>query len=327
MKKSTVNDIWEIEGMAFLYQWYDKGKDMYYVGSHKGTPDDGYICSSEYMLEEYRKRPEDFEREILLTGTESCMRRKERFALQLVDAANNPKYYNRSNGGADFYVCMKGEENPIFGITRSPEVKQKISVSLSEYFSNEEVRKRHSERMKKTFEEGREPSCKKNFSMEEIEDILSVPFREARKKYDIGQNKYNKLRKEHPELATDFRKRPRTDEEKEELSKLLSGENNPNWGKTQPIEVRNRISKTLTGKCKGIKRSQEFRDNLSEKRKGEGNPMHGVEPKNKLKLGEEKEKEIEGLYFNKKRTQKEIANIFGISVSSVSRIIRKRKNG
>ena len=54
---------------AFLYKWTDHERNMFYVGAHKGHPDDGYVCSSKYMLEEYKERPEDFSREILLIGT------------------------------------------------------------------------------------------------------------------------------------------------------------------------------------------------------------------------------------------------------------------
>jgi hypothetical protein len=38
---------------------------MYYIGSHWGTDDDGYICSSNRMRDAYRRRPDDFKRRIL----------------------------------------------------------------------------------------------------------------------------------------------------------------------------------------------------------------------------------------------------------------------
>ena len=50
---------------GFVYIWYDKKRKMYYIGSHWGTEDDGYICSSNRMRDAYRRRPTDFTRRIL----------------------------------------------------------------------------------------------------------------------------------------------------------------------------------------------------------------------------------------------------------------------
>jgi hypothetical protein len=50
---------------GFIYIWFDKKKKRYYVGSHWGPEDDGYVCSSTWMLQAYKKRPEDFKRRIL----------------------------------------------------------------------------------------------------------------------------------------------------------------------------------------------------------------------------------------------------------------------
>lgn len=50
---------------GFIYIWYDTLEKMYYIGSHWGYPDDGYICSSRWMINSYNKRPKDFKRRIL----------------------------------------------------------------------------------------------------------------------------------------------------------------------------------------------------------------------------------------------------------------------
>ena len=50
---------------GFIYVWYDILNKMYYIGSHWGYPDDGYICSSRWMLNNYKKRPQDFKRKIV----------------------------------------------------------------------------------------------------------------------------------------------------------------------------------------------------------------------------------------------------------------------
>ncbi len=50
---------------GFVYIWRDRKHKRYYVGSHWGSPDDGYICSSVWMLNSYARRPEDFKRRIV----------------------------------------------------------------------------------------------------------------------------------------------------------------------------------------------------------------------------------------------------------------------
>ena len=44
---------------AFVYLWFDKRDYRFYLGYSKGKKK-SYICSSKYMLAEYKKRPNDF---------------------------------------------------------------------------------------------------------------------------------------------------------------------------------------------------------------------------------------------------------------------------
>ena len=56
------------EKYGFVYIWRDKKHNRYYVGCHWGTEDDGYICSSPWMMQAYRIRPHDFKRRIIKTN-------------------------------------------------------------------------------------------------------------------------------------------------------------------------------------------------------------------------------------------------------------------
>lgn len=51
--------------IGFIYIWRDRKKNRYYVGSHWGEENDGYICSSTWLKQAYKKRPQDFKRRIL----------------------------------------------------------------------------------------------------------------------------------------------------------------------------------------------------------------------------------------------------------------------
>lgn len=53
------------EKYGFVYIWFDRKHKRYYVGCHWGTETDGYVCSSSWMKQAYKIRPNDFKRRIL----------------------------------------------------------------------------------------------------------------------------------------------------------------------------------------------------------------------------------------------------------------------
>lgn len=53
---------------GFVYIWFDRKHKRYYIGCHWGTVDDGYICSSSWMKQAYKRRSNDFKRRILKTN-------------------------------------------------------------------------------------------------------------------------------------------------------------------------------------------------------------------------------------------------------------------
>lgn len=143
---------------AFVYCWTDKKTNMLYVGSHKGSTDDGYICSSKYMLEEYNKRPEDFSRQIVAEGTLSDIRKLETKILQAVNAALNEQFYNRHNSDEKFYLKNHTE------------------------LSKRKIAEKHKGRVRKDLSERN----KKGMSKESIEKMVSS--RRANGSYDRESN-------------------------------------------------------------------------------------------------------------------------------------------
>jgi hypothetical protein len=99
MDVQPVQDTVESEASyeAFVYLWVDKSNDMKYIGTHKGTTNDGYICSNDRMLAEHKKRPEDFVRTILAYGTQKQMHELETLLLIQLGAATGNMWYNLSN--------------------------------------------------------------------------------------------------------------------------------------------------------------------------------------------------------------------------------------
>jgi hypothetical protein len=100
----------EVSAMdSFVYIWHNIETNRKYIGVHKGTPDDGYICSSKTMLEDYKKNPSIFTRQVIAHGTFEDMYVLETKMLHEIDAAKNPQYYNQSNNNGKFYMSRMPE--------------------------------------------------------------------------------------------------------------------------------------------------------------------------------------------------------------------------
>ena len=114
---------------AFVYLWYDAPNKMYYLGKHKGSPDDSYTHSST-IWESFTKDniPEGVTRRILAYGTdeEMCvlesklqLNRKERCW---------DRYYNANVSDGVYYGFGLGENNPQYkhgrfaGAKNNPEI-------------------------------------------------------------------------------------------------------------------------------------------------------------------------------------------------------------
>ena len=113
-----------MEKEGFIYIWYDRKRKMYYIGCHWGTIDDGYICSSRWMRQAHKRRPEDFKRRILQRGLEKKgLKEHEVKWLSLIKTEElGTRYYNLSK-----ILTGNGWKK---GTPRSEETKEKISKSL-----------------------------------------------------------------------------------------------------------------------------------------------------------------------------------------------------
>ena len=103
------------EQEAFVYLWYDAPNKKYYLGKHKGTPDDSYTHSST-IWESFTKDtiPEGVTRLILAYGTDEKMCVLEHELLVNRKKRCWDRYYNESLGDPR-YVDQSGENNPMYG--------------------------------------------------------------------------------------------------------------------------------------------------------------------------------------------------------------------
>ena len=119
---------------AFVYLWHDAPNKKYYLGKHKGTPDDSYTHSST-IWESFTKNaiPEGVTRRILAYGTDEEMCILEHELLVNRKKRCWDRYYNESLGDPR-YVDVSGELNPNFktgkyvGRLREPALYKKLDA-------------------------------------------------------------------------------------------------------------------------------------------------------------------------------------------------------
>lgn len=120
---------------GFVYKWTNLLNDKWYIGSHRGSVDDGYIASGVFIRQSIEKHGiENFHREILYVGEDFRTREKE--ILLELDAAKDPKSYNMINYAGDNFPSKRltGDENP----AKRPEVRKKLSQSKKGKYLGEE---------------------------------------------------------------------------------------------------------------------------------------------------------------------------------------------
>jgi hypothetical protein len=93
---------------GFIYVWYDRKHKRYYIGSHWGSPDDGYICSSSWMKKAYRLRTTDFKRRIVATAaSRSDLIREEQRWLDMMDDDKLAVRQTKDRSKVRYYNFMK----------------------------------------------------------------------------------------------------------------------------------------------------------------------------------------------------------------------------
>jgi len=109
---------------GFIYIWRDKIRNMYYVGSHDGTIDDGYISSSHWLTAEVRYRPADFKRRILKYVDLLNLKLEEYKFINLIkDDEFGKKYYNLKQGKPKGIAPWNKGKTGVY----SPEHRKRIS--------------------------------------------------------------------------------------------------------------------------------------------------------------------------------------------------------
>jgi hypothetical protein len=251
---------------AFVYRWYDAPNDMYYLGKHKGSPDDKYTHSSS-IWESFTKDniPEGVTREIIAYGTDEEMCILEHKLLKF--AKENgiwDRYYNVGVGDPR-YVDISGENNwnwgktgeksHMWGFKHSPETLKKLSeINMGE--KNGMYGKTHAELGTKFSDRHGENNSfygkthseehKQKYSYGEKNPMYGKPSAFTGGKH-TEENKKRASEKRKSQWA-DPNSIYNTPQFRKKMSEASSGSNNGMYGKKHTEETKRKISETKARK-------------------------------------------------------------------------------
>lgn len=119
---------------SFVYRWTNLTLNKIYIGWHKGTEDDGYICSSasSQFWDDFNNPNYKWQREILHKGTMPECQLVESRLLDSIDITSDTVYNNRNN--------------LMFNL--NDEVRSKLKAAALKRGENPEYRKAQAERTK-----------------------------------------------------------------------------------------------------------------------------------------------------------------------------------
>ena len=205
---------------AFVYIWYDSKNRMYYIGKHKGTPDDGYTHSSTIM-ESFKSNevPPYMKRKILAFGTHEEMLELENKLLKNRKAKCWDRYYNRGLGDPRV-VDQWGENNPYYkhGLTGTPEYERerhRIERAENPEKFRERDRKYYAEKREEIKERRRKKRVENPEKFRERDRKYYEENREKRRKYyeenreEINERRCKQLKTLRLENPEKFRERER----------------------------------------------------------------------------------------------------------------------
>ena len=126
-----------MEKYGFVYIWFDRKHKRYYIGCHWGKEDDGYVCSSPWMKQAYKHRPQDFKRKILKSNIEErsdMFLEEQRYFNMIKPEELRIRYYN---------LNIKNNNHWSINKQRAKTLSERISQKTKEAMQRPEVREKY----------------------------------------------------------------------------------------------------------------------------------------------------------------------------------------
>jgi group I intron endonuclease len=145
------------EKIGIVYRWINIENQKWYIGSHFGFLDDGYISSGKVFQAAYNKHKNKMVRQILYMGSEH--RKAEEFYLLLLDAARDRQSYNMKNtaiGGGVPVENLSAETRAKISEALRRRVRKPLTIEQRQKISNTLTGKKLPEELKQRFIEMRQ---------------------------------------------------------------------------------------------------------------------------------------------------------------------------
>lgn len=118
---------------GFVYIWRDRKHNRYYIGSHWGDIADGYVCSSTWMRNAFKRRPRDFKRRIIKTGIDrrDLITEEQQWLDMIKDHEVGSRYYNlNKNAIKHWHVDPSSRKTVGQKISAAPHRRENISKAM-----------------------------------------------------------------------------------------------------------------------------------------------------------------------------------------------------
>jgi len=189
-----------MEAYGFVYIWYNRKHKRWYVGSHWGTEDDGYICSSRWMRRAYRRRPTDFKRRIIAwvsTSRRDLLNEEQRWLEMIKPEELRIRYYNLMRRADHLWFA---DEDKLLTVS------EKIAVSTKKAMARSDVRENYLNGLAKRDNRSSDPKVreKRRASMKATM-AEKFPIKDRRVPMKMDSAEYSEFMRRH---ATELWQRP-----------------------------------------------------------------------------------------------------------------------